>query len=109
MPADRLKILREAFLKTMSDAEALAEAKNGGYDHRRKVTRRWSRNRRFAAGSHRAREEIAYAIICAGKIPIGEALNEISNGRKEHRGRKRIEVAGRFQTRYFGSRFLRAE
>ena len=27
MPADRLKILREAFLKTMSDAEALAEAK----------------------------------------------------------------------------------
>ena len=32
MPADRVKILREAFLKTMSDAEALAEAKNGRLD-----------------------------------------------------------------------------
>jgi tripartite-type tricarboxylate transporter receptor subunit TctC len=31
-PAERVKILRDAFLKTMSDAEALAEAKKGRMD-----------------------------------------------------------------------------
>ena len=31
-PAERVKILREAFLKTMSDPEALAEAKKGRMD-----------------------------------------------------------------------------
>ena len=31
-PADRLKILREAFLKTMNDPELLAEAKRKNFD-----------------------------------------------------------------------------
>ena len=32
MPADRVRILREAFMKTVSDAELLAEAKQRGWD-----------------------------------------------------------------------------
>ena len=32
IPADRLKILREAFLKTMNDPELLAEAKRKNFD-----------------------------------------------------------------------------
>ena len=31
-PAERVKILREAFLKTMSDPEVIAEAKKGRMD-----------------------------------------------------------------------------
>jgi tripartite-type tricarboxylate transporter receptor subunit TctC len=32
VPADRMKILREAFLKTMKDSELLAEAKKKNFD-----------------------------------------------------------------------------
>ncbi len=39
-PAERVKILREAFLKTMSDPEVMAEAKKGRMDVEYNIRRR---------------------------------------------------------------------
>lgn len=111
-PAARVKIFREIFLTAISDPEALVEAKKGRMDTRRppeKILKRWSKNFSILCGkSSSARRNCLHNNI-RRKDPAWRSCSGIRNRRKERKGRKRIEVAGGFETRYLRSRFLRAE
>ena len=84
-PAERVKILREAFLKTMSDPEVIGrgEKRPHGYrdDDRRRTRDAGERNIRFSPRGHRARKENIVTIGIAEKIPRGAAPTEKRNGR----------------------------
>ena len=60
-PPDRVKLLRDAFVKTLNDPDVLAEAKKARMDVEPTIRRRagiaGQRNLRCSAGGYRTREE----------------------------------------------------